>query len=433
MTLKLRYIIYSVILHGVITYLLYLLLQENKGYFIAAEILILISFLVSIWLLQGFTRPIRLMQSGVNAIQDKDFNIKFVETGSSDMDQLVRVYNTMIDNIRKERTQLEEQHYFLQKMIQASPSGIAILDYDGKHAELNPMARKMLGLQEKIAGAEPEAGEHPILDRIKDLEPGQSEVISGKGAEKFKCEASHFIHRGFHRKFITIQELSREILAAEKRAYGKVIRMMAHEVNNSIGAINSILDSALALDLHALPEWGEDVSHSLRIAIDRNNSLNRFMKNFAEVVRLPAPSLETVTLQELVRKIATLMSYQAENQQISFDFDMPDRDITAKMDSRQMEQALVNIVKNSIESIGESGAIQFRVRRNPTRLVIADNGAGISPGIADKLFSPFFSTKNQGQGVGLTLVREILTNHEVRFSLQTNPEKWTEFKMEFSE
>ena len=431
MTLKVRYILYSVILHAVITCLLYLLLEEQKGYFIAAEVAILISFLVSLWLMQGFSRPIRMINAGTNAIQDQDFNVKYVETGSPDMDQLIGVYNAMIDNIRSERIHLQEQHYFLQKMIHASPAGIAILDYDNQLAELNPMARQMLGLERNTEGEGMQGFKHPILDKIKNMEPGHSEVIAGRGMEKFRCEASHFIHRGFRRKFITIQELSKEILAAEKRAYGKVIRMMAHEVNNSIGAINSILDSALAVELESLPEWGEDLSHSLRVAIERNNSLNRFMKNFAEVVRLPSPSLETVPLQVLVRRIAALMSNQAKNHRVAFDFNLPTDEIVAQVDSRQMEQALVNIVKNAIESIGEDGTIQFRVQDNPVSLVIADNGAGIPPGIADKLFSPFFSTKSQGQGVGLTLVREILTNHDVRFSLHTNPQKWTEFKMEF--
>ncbi len=430
MTTSVRYILYSLAVHGLITYLCYCYFKDQAGYFIASEIGILLSFLSSLWLLQQFMRPIRLMHTGVDAIRDQDFNVKFVKTGSLEMDKLVDVYNEMIDNIRTERTQLEEQHYFLQKLIQASPVGIIILDYDGRITEINPRARKMLNLEELVLQTMIDDTDHPILQKINEIAPEQSVIIPGQGLEKFKCEASHFIHRGFHRKFVLVQELSKEILAAEKKAYGKVIRMMAHEVNNSIGAINSILDSILDIQREEV-NWTEDLSESLQVAIDRNQNLNQFMKNFADVVKLPAPNLETASLQKTIYRIASLMEHQARDRKVSFTFELPQKEVWARIDQQQIEQALVNIVKNALESVPEEGTIRFQVQPSPASISIVDNGAGIDPEISDKLFSPFFSTKAHGQGVGLTLVREILANHQAQFSLKTNEDQWTEFRMEF--
>ena len=96
-----------------------------------------------------------------------------------------------------------------------------------------------------------------------------------------------------------------------------------------------------------------------------------------------------------------------------------------------MEQVLVNIIKNSIESIENQGVIQIISQASPATILVRDNGAGISPEVADNLFTPFFSTKADGQGVGLTLIREVLLNHDAQFSLKTNEDKWTEFRIVF--
>ena len=262
---------------------------------------------------------------------------------------------------------------------------------------------------------------------IKQLEIGKANIISAEGFEKYKCEVSHFIHRGFKRKFILIQELSKEILEAEKRAYGKIIRMMAHEVNNSIGAINSILQTHVEYNT----KENSDERESLEIAIERNNSMSSFMKNFAKVVRLPKPHLEKIELNELLQNIGKLMASQAKTKNITIELHLHKNPIFTSIDSKQIEQVLVNIIKNSIESIDNQGVIQIISQASPATILVRDNGAGISPEAADDLFTPFFSTKKDGQGVGLTLIREVLLNHDAQFNLKTKEDAWTEFRIVF--
>ena len=426
MSLRWKYFLFIGIVHAVIAALAYQYLKEQKLYFILSELAIITSLGLAYLLYRSFIRPVEFMYSGVDAIQDKDFNIKFVPTGSKEMDKLIGVYNAMIDNLRIERTQVEEQHYFMMKLINASPTGIIILDFDGKIAEINPKALEMFQLRKDVVGKQLLEIDNFILQQITTIEDDTSKIISTEGFGKFKCQTSQFIHRGFKRKFILIQELSKEILEAEKRAYEKIIRMMAHEVNNSIGAINSILHSHLEFFTQE-----EDEKESLKIAIARNDSMNQFMKNFAKVVRLPEPNLERTEINELLQRIGKLMELQAQSKNITIDFQLYPSSIFANLDERHLEQVLVNIIKNAIESIGENGKIQLITQASPATILIRDNGAGITPEAAEKLFTPFFSTKLDGQGVGLTLIREVLLNHDAQFSLKTVEDGWTEFRIAF--
>jgi len=432
MSLKQKYFLFILLIHALIGYLCYLLLQDQKLYFLAVEIAVLFSLFLAYRLYLSFIKPLDFIASGTDAIRDQDFNVKFLETGSKEMDKLIHVYNEMIDHIREERTQVEEQHFFLEKLIQASPAGIVFLNYDDRVAAVNPKAAKLLQWKAEWLNQKISKIDHPLLQQIALLPVGKGNILQYKGVEQYKCEVSGFIHKGFHKKFIIIQELSKEILAAEKRAYGKVIRMMAHEVNNSIGAINSILNSTLDYNEGSSQKLDPDILHALEAAVDRNNSLNQFMKNFAEVVRLPTPVLEACDLNMITQRIITLMSPQARKQNIQVEQQLHPSPIPVSIDAKQIEQALVNIFKNAIEAIEkEEGVIRLETFSHPrARIVISDNGSGIDSEVASKLFTPFFSTKMTGQGVGLTLIRDILGQHNAHFSLETK-EGWTRFEISF--
>jgi len=152
----------------------------------------------------------------------------------------------MIQRIRDERLEKQEQHYFLQKLIDASPAGIIILDFEEKIAAINPAAVRMLASpKDNLIGNALDTIDSLLAKELQNLNSGEPAVVSLNGIRKFKCQKAHFLDRGFPHYFIILEELTSEIIRMEKNAYGKVIRMMSHEVNNSIGAINSILNTVL--------------------------------------------------------------------------------------------------------------------------------------------------------------------------------------------
>jgi nitrogen fixation/metabolism regulation signal transduction histidine kinase len=369
--------------------------------------------------------------SGVEAIKDRDFTTRFVTTGKHEMDQLISVYNQMIDVLRTERTKQEEQHFFLEKLIQTSPTGIIILDYDNKVQQLNPKAIRLLGVDEKaIVNQMVDEIDHPVMKQISGLQSGEAKTITLSGVTTYKLQKSHFIDRGFPRVFIMMEELTAEILEAEKKAYGKIIRMMAHEVNNTIGPVNSILQSTLKTN-EINGEQNGTLKNALQVAVDRNQNLNIFMRNFADLVRLPLPNKKRIDLHKLVRNITTLMTLKAGEKEIEFEYRLSNELIFISADEQQMEQAIINIVKNAIEAIEEKGTITFTTSCHPSQLIISDTGEGIDELTSAELFTPFFSTKKDGQGVGLTLIREILINHHYKFSLQSVQKGRTDFTILF--
>jgi len=432
MKLRIKYLLFIVILHLVTLVLSFFIFKDNKLIFIASEFLILISAGISWQLYYELIQPLKMLVDGADAIEDKDFNVKFVSTGKYEMDKLIDVYNRMIDELRTERTKQEEQHFFLEKLIYTSPIGILILDYEENIQQANPRALTLVQMSADFLKRNSIYEiSHPVFREIQQLKPGQAKTILYNGVATYKLQKSHFIDRGFARHFIMIEELTAEILAAEKQAYGKVIRMMAHEVNNTIGAVNSILQSVHGSGVILKEGKNSTIHDALKVAIDRNQNLNVFMRNFADLVRLPDPNKKNIDLHKIIRSVAQLMETRARAKGISFAIQFSNDVFYVLADEQQMEQVLINIIKNAIEAIDQDGLISFTTNHFTRQLIITDTGKGIPESMNGQLFSPFFSTKKDGQGIGLTLIKEILMNHGFDFSLKTIDAKRTEFVIQF--
>ncbi len=416
MKLKTKYILFVTIVHLVCLVMSYFVFEKDAFVFMLSEALIILSVIISLNLYKQLVQPLSYLKEGISAIKDKDFNVKFLFTGKQEVDQLVDVYNRMIDELRTERTKQQEQHFFLEKLIQTSPTGIIVLDYNDQVKQINPKAKEILGSNAIV-----------ILDQLKLIKSGSSKTIKLDGLRSYKVQKSKFIDRGFERNFIMMEELTAEIVEAEKNVYNKVIRMMAHEVNNTIGPVNSIMNMALI----NFQKNNADITlqNALQVAIDRNYNLNGFMRNFAELVKLPEAQIQQIDVLPLLKSVIDLSKYGVKDKTIQFNLVLPEAPYLIKADARLLEQALINIFKNAIEAIDLTGAVNVCLNQSNGELVISDNGKGIAENDVDQLFSPFFSTKKDGQGIGLTLVREILVNHGFEFSLKTVSKNCTEFRI----
>lgn len=431
MKLKIKYILFVSFIHIILILLSLRLFKENIYYFLAAEVFIICTIIISMILYRQFIQPINTISSGIESLEDKDFSMKFVKVGHLEMDQLIGVYNRMIDQLREERVKQREQHFFLQNLIESSPSGIIILNFEEKITQFNPAAESFLGLRtDEIIGKTLDKlpGKLPI--ELNKLQSGNSEIIPISGMKTFKCQKASFVDRGFNHHFILIEELTDELLKTERKAYEKVIRMMSHELNNSLGAVNSILNTCLNFKDQLQKKDKKSYEEALNVAIERNTHLNRFMENFANVVRIPSPKKIETNLHELLKNVGKFIFTDIEKRNIKLHWQLDSQPLMVKLDKQQMEQVLVNIFKNAVEAIEKKGKITIITTPN-RQLIIRDNGKGIPEDIQQKLFTPFFSTKKNGQGIGLTVTREILLNHGFKFSLEINEKEETEFVVEF--
>ena len=434
MSLRHKFILYLLFLHLTFAIAAIFLLWENRIWLLAGEAFFALSFILALRLFRALFQPLDLVMTGVEFIKDKDFTSKFNEVGQPEMDQLIAVYNRMIDQLRDERTRVQEQHYFMEKILRVSPSGIITFDFDEKILLVNPSAALMLQVVPKDLTGKKLADLHtPIAEALHQLKVGESQVIPFQGRRRVKCQKTQYLDRGFTRHFILLEELTEELRRSEKAAYEKLIRMMSHEVNNSIGAVNSLLHSFLNYKAQLRADDRNDYETALQVAIARTEHLNAFMKSFAEVVRLPLPQRQPCDLHELLRNIALLLSAESRKRNIVWKWEIAAPPEPVLMDKNQMEQVFVNICKNALEAIGENGAITVRMGKKGGRnfVIIEDTGAGLTPEVRAHLFTPFFSTKENGQGIGLTMIQEILSQHKFEFSLDSQIGSPTQFVIYF--
>ncbi|RIJ34360.1 sensor histidine kinase [Pontibacter oryzae] len=428
MTLRTKFILFAVFVHSLLAILTWYLLQQNKWMFLGMELLILVSVLVTVQLYRSFFKPLNLIRAGIESIKDKDFSTTFTAVGQRDLDDLVNVYNRMIHQLRQERVAQAEKNFLLEKLIQASPAGIILLGFDNQVEGLNPAAERYLGKKlADLQGCHLSQLPETWASQLQQLPTGQSVTFRVNGTWTYRCHRAHFLDRGFQHYFILIEELTEAILHNERQAYEKVIRVMSHEVNNTTGAINSIFGSLQYYAPQLTPHDRPDFEHVLQVATDRNTNLSRFMANFADVVRLPQPRKEPTHVQELLTDLQRLIKPELDRRQITLHWHPAPQPIFANLDRQQMEQVLLNILKNAMEAIGSEGEITIEAVATPPHISITDNGGGIPADIKQHLFTPFYTSKKTGQGIGLTMVRDILMNHGFTFSLSDTGNGLTSF------
>jgi two-component system, NtrC family, nitrogen regulation sensor histidine kinase NtrY len=209
--------------------------------------------------------------------------------------------------------------------------------------------------------------------------------------------------------------------------------MTSHEINNSLGAVSSLLESLATFAPQLEPADREAFGESIEVSRRRLDALAAFTRTIASVVRIPPPSLSPMNLGELLSDLETLLAPELRENRIDFRVVFRDQPLILQADKNQIEQVLVNILRNAIESIGTDGVIEAETLRihDRVQLKIRDSGQGIAVESETLLFTPFFSTKQDGRGVGLMLVRDILTRHGANFTLRNHPSGGAEFALDF--
>ncbi|RYY20526.1 MAG: histidine kinase [Cytophagaceae bacterium] len=434
MSLRLKLLLFLLPLYAVLVTLAAQARTTSPALFIACEVVLLGSLGLAWQLYQGFMQPMQLIEAGTAALQAQDFNLRFTPVGQPGLDQLVEVYNRMLDALRQERVSQHEQSVLLERLIQASPAGILILTFDQRIASANAAAARALGQPAgTLVGQAVAALPAPWGAALAGLGASQPPPVRLPGGQTYRAAAAHFLDRGFQRRFVVLEELTDEIRAQEKQTYEQLIRLVAHEVNNSIGAVNSLLGSfqAYAPQLSAADQ--ADYAQGLAVSIARNTQLADFVAGYARLVRLPPPTPHPLDLHALLRDLGQLLAAQSAAQGVAWHWQLAlAGPLLVQADSQQLTQALLNVAKNALEAIGPGGGnVWVRTTTQPLALRIENDGAPLTAAVSQHLFTPFFSTKAGGQGIGLTLVRDILLAHGFAFRLEAGADGRTVFTLRF--
>lgn len=427
MSSALKYILYLTALHVLLGVLAYYAFAGNKFVILGAEVVLLLSGYLAYRIYLGQIAPLQLLARGAAALEDQDFTVKLMPTGSQEMDRIVDIYNQMIEQLREERVSGRQREEFLDQILNAADLGVVVLDFDGKVDSMNDwMTRQCADESFRTAVLSPSLHLRP---RPENTEQQGQQVLTGPGNRRYHIEASTFVDRGFERGFLIVQDVTSELLAAEKDAYGKVIRMMAHEVNNSNAAIVSVLKTLLEAASDEDPQLTELSRDYLPVVVSRAENMTTFMRNFARVIRLPPADRKRTDLNELLHRTGEVMATVLSEASIDLRYQLSPGPVWVQADASHLEQVVINAMTNARESIGSGGNILVSSTAFPAGFVIADDGPGIPPEVQDQIFTPFFSTKTTGQGVGLTLTRDILDAHGATYSLKTEEDGWTRLRV----
>ena len=406
-------------------------IKEVGWKFYLVEGVITLSLIYLVYFYRKVVKPLDTIANGMDLLREQDFSSRLKSVGQLEADRIVDIFNRMMQQLKEERLRLREQNHFLDLLISVSPMGVIILTFDGKVSMANKAALKFLEVdtEEDMLNKGMEDLKTPLAEEMSRLPKDTTETIRLSDSHIYRCSRLSFVDRGFAHPFFLIESLTSEVMKAEKKAYEKVIRMIAHEVNNSVAGITSTLDTVD--DALQTMDDTDDLREVMKVCVERGYSLSRFITRFADVVKIPEPQLEEVRLNDRISACERFLENICQDHQVDLRMDLCEENPWVKIDTSLFEQVLINMVKNSVESIEEKGIITLRTSASPVMLEVADTGRGISKEVETKLFTPFFSTKPNGQGIGLIFIREVLMKHGCSFSLRTYEDGITRFRIMF--
>lgn len=363
---------------------------------------------VTVALREHVIRPLGTLANMLAALREGDFSIRARVTDGSDPLSLAYLeVNALEEILRNQRLGAVEATETLRKVLEEIDVAVFAFDPEDTLRIVNRTAEHLMGQRaERLIGKT--AKELRLEEALSGLSPRTLEVSFPGGTGRWELRRSVVRQEGYPLRLIALSDLSRALREEERQAWKRIIRVLSHEINNSLAPITSLSGSLKSmLGRSELPqELGEDVERGLEVISSRAESLQRFMASYAKLARLPKPDLETVHIGPLVRGVADL-----ETRVPVVVVDSEDVSIVADPD--QLEQALINLVRNAvdatIEADGTEVIIRWLLRAGGLHLLVEDEG----PGLPDtgNLFVPFYTTKQGGSGIGLVLSRQIAEAH----------------------
>lgn len=400
--------------------------------FYLCEALFLLFIPLSFMLVNRAMLPMEFVENSQQLLAEKDLSMRIPNSGDKQLDTLVTAYNSMLEHLQQEQLKLGEQRGFFDRLLQATPTGIVIFDFDFNVSNINAAAAGMLAITEEKAKGKSIEEIDTLLAHGIVKQQLESSIINLVDGRRFRVQNSQFYDRGFKRKFMLLSELTEELHAADRNSYETLIRMISHELNNTIGATNSLLEACQDYCLQMNNEDSDDFSNALKVVIDRNYNLSAFMGRLADVVHLPVPHCSPTDLIPLIKSTQIMFSQQCAKRNIAWKEQFESTNLTVNIDSHQFEQVLINIVKNAYEAIENKGTITIHLKEENEKAILSieDSAGSLSSIDESHLFQPFYTNKADGQGVGLMLSREILNLHGFKYRFECESGQWTRFIIE---
>lgn len=375
-------------------------------------IALLIASLAAEPIITRFTALHDDLGNALRAFRDGDFSLRLAEQGDQETAELKRLYNELADVVRADRNQIYEKEVLLDTILQRTPVAVVLLNPAQRVLYSNAAARELLSDGARLDG-------RLLEDIARHVDAPLREAMAGEGDSIFSVtrgdreETFQLTHRPFRlneqlHHLLLLERLTAELRRQEVSIWKNAIRVINHEMNNSLAPVRSLF--------HSARRAGESPAHQHKVEeihdlIDeRLNSLQAFLESYAQFARIPAPRKERTGWTEVLDAVATMYPFRREGQHTT----------DGTFDRMQMQQVLINLVKNAHESGSDPGEIVVSIHRTSGDHVlrVLDRGRGMTDEVMRSALLPFYTTKPGGTGIGLALCNDIIEAHGGRMRLQ---------------
>lgn len=407
----------SVLVTSAVAGLTAILVQTTGQVWVSAAAGAVAGGILALGLARRWTQPLssrmRALSTAVSGLAEGDFGISVTPGGGDELEQLIASFNAVGDVLRQERQNLHQRELLLDTVIQATPVAMVLIDARNRVIYANMAARQQLNEGRRLEGVawdEVISRQHPdASSALAHAHDGLFSVEDDRGERQvFMLSQKDFRLNNRSHRLVLMQQMTRELNRQEVATWKKVIRVISHELNNSVAPISSMVHSS-----RKLAERGDlqKLDRALSSIAERTRHLAGFIDRYARFARLPEPNVESVEWDDYFRGLTEGGNYQVA-------CPLPER--AGVFDRTQLEQVIINLLKNAVEAGSEPRDVTLSCRDagNGFWVEVADRGQGMSPATLSQALVPFYSTKREGSGIGLSLCREIIEAHEGHLSIR---------------
>lgn len=379
----------------------------------------------------------------IEAVQYRDFSLQFAEKNAPvSVRQLRRAFNQINGTFKQLSSEREEQYQYLQKILELVDTGILSYDQTGEVGWMNEAFKKMLAIPYLRNISSLEKRNLYVFQAISSLQSGENQLVKIDQKQVLLAKTT-FLNDGKLTHLIAFQNVNEAIEDTEAQAYQKLLRVMTHEIMNSVAPIASLaetMEERLKTGQSPNPsnkQLLEDITLGVATIKKRSANLLKFADTYRQLAKVSITSFAVFYVRDLFESVEILLENQIEQKNIELDVILKDFDLQIEGDLALVEQVLINLMINAIDAVKESEQpkIQISAYKNTQEKVVLevkDNGIGMSAELMDKIFVPFFTSKANGSGIGLSLSKQIMALHKGSITVHSVEEQGTVFRLTFA-
>jgi nitrogen fixation/metabolism regulation signal transduction histidine kinase len=436
-----------IVLLAVSLFLLAYFILNGAGVFVISLFIILILAQI-VFLLSYAESSFKKVRQFLNNIkQDNYTNVYPVKFDGTEIDDLHIEFNAILAKLQEDQAEKEANYQYFRSVFQHLSIGLITFDEEGKVQIVNTAAKRMLNILNLTQIGDVEKINKELHHAIHTLRTGGSELIKiahPDGIMQLSVYVIELVLRDTKFKLVSLQNIQSELEEKEMEAWQNLVRVLTHEIMNSIAPISSLAatvkgDIESKIDIHETvnPNDLEDYLMAISTIEKRSQGMINFVSDFRSLAHIPAPRFQTIRLKGLFDQLETLMQHQFDANQIQFKKHIEPEDLILFGDQSLIEQVLINLIQNAIQAVEDtvSRIISLDAFIDETGKIIievTDSGRGIEEEAMSKIFIPFFTTKKKGSGIGLSLSKQIMRRHKGNIQVRSKLGEGTTFKLIFN-